>query len=86
MEENGIISKSNSPWAFPAIVVPKKSGEEFSPRWVINYRELNKCTLKDKYPLPRIDDILRTMPPNIKFFSVFDLFTGFHQVRLTKRA
>jgi deoxyuridine 5'-triphosphate nucleotidohydrolase len=87
MEENGIIRQSNSPWASPLIIVPKKGdGEEFSPRAVVDYRELNKWIVKDGYPMPRPDDILVSMGISPKYFSLMDLFSGFHQFWLTDEA
>ena len=50
-----LIRPSNSPWGAPAIFVNKADG---SLRMCIDYRELNKVTIKNKYPLPRIDDLL----------------------------
>jgi hypothetical protein len=74
--ELGIIRPSNSPWASPMHLVPKKSGET---RAVIDYRKLNSVTCKDAYPLPRIDDNLYNIGP-AKYFSVVDLFSGYFQV------
>ncbi|XP_029171629.1 short-chain dehydrogenase/reductase family 16C member 6-like, partial [Nylanderia fulva] len=55
MSSRGVIEESNSPWVSPAVMVKKKDG---SIRFCVDYRKLNEVTIKDSYPLPRIDDIL----------------------------
>ncbi len=59
--EEGIIRHSNSPNSSPAWVVPKKVDASGKKKWrlVIDYRKLNDLTIDDKYPLPRMDDILK---------------------------
>jgi hypothetical protein len=52
--EKGFIRPSSSPWGAPVIFVPKKFGTQ---RLCVDYRALNKVTVKNKYPLPRIDDL-----------------------------
>lgn len=74
----GIIRPSNSPWASPMHLVPKKDG---STRAVVDYRKLNAVTQKDAYPLPRIDDILYNIGP-ARWFSVCDLYSGYWQARM----
>ncbi|GKG08087.1 hypothetical protein Tco_0333919, partial [Tanacetum coccineum] len=54
MSDKGFIRPSSSPWGAPVLFVKKKDG---SFRMCINYRELNKLTVKNRYPLPRIDDL-----------------------------
>nr|GFD34163.1 putative reverse transcriptase domain-containing protein [Tanacetum cinerariifolium] len=54
LSEKGFIRASSSPWGAPVLFVKKKDG---SFRMCIDYRELNKLTIKNKYPLPRIDDL-----------------------------
>ena len=52
--EKGFIRPSSSPWGVPALFIPKKDG---TLRMCIDYRKLNRVTIKNKYPLPRIDDL-----------------------------
>jgi len=65
---------SDSQWVSPLVLVPKKDG-----RWniCIDYRELNKVTLKDYFPLPFIDQVLDTLAGN-KYFSFLDGFGGYN--------
>ena len=74
----GFIRPSASPYGSPILFVHKKDG---SFRMVIDYRAVNNLTRKDKYPLPRIDDLLDKLQ-GAQFFSAFDLLSGYHQVRL----
>lgn len=77
-----VIEPSASPYNSPLILVPKKSttGE---PDWrlVVEFRALNKKIIPDKYPLPRIDEILDQLG-RARYFSVIDLVSGFHQISL----
>ena len=75
----GIIEPSNSPYASPAHLVPKKTGDT---RLVIDYRKLNAVTHKDAYPLPRVEDILHNVGP-ARWLSVADAWSGYLQVELT---
>lgn len=74
----GFIRPSSSPYGSPILFVRKKDG---SFRMVIDYRAVNNLTRKDKYPLPRIDDLLDKLQGS-QYFSSFDLLSGYHQVRL----
>jgi len=74
----GLIEPSLSPFGAPILFVKKKDG---SLRMVIDYRALNKVTVKNRYPLPRIDDLLDQLQ-GAKFFSSLDLLSGYHQVPL----
>ena len=70
------IRLSVSPWGAPVLFVKKKYG---TLRLCIDYRQLNKVTMKNKYPLPRIDDLFDKMR-GAKVFSKIDLRFGYHQV------
>jgi hypothetical protein len=74
----GFIRPSSSPYGSPILFVRKKDG---SFRMVIDYRAVNNLTRKDRYPLPRIDDLLDKLQGS-QYFSSFDLLSGYHQVRL----
>jgi hypothetical protein len=76
--EKGFIRPSVSPWGAPVIFVKKKDG---SLRLCIDYRQLNKVTIKNRYPLPRIDDLFDQMK-GAKVFSKIDLKSGYHQLRI----
>ena len=80
--EAGIARPSNSSWAAPIVMVRKK---DKSPRLCVDYRPLNERTIKDAYPLPRIQDTLDTLS-TAKYFSTLDLTSGYWQVELTPRA
>ncbi|KAJ9528806.1 hypothetical protein QJQ45_000049 [Haematococcus lacustris] len=75
----GMIKPSSSPYAAPILFVQKKSGEL---RMCIDYRQLNKLTLRDQYPLPRIDDLFDRLS-GCSVFSSLDLQAGYHQIRIT---
>ena len=66
------------PWGGPILFVKKKDG---TLRLCIDYRQLNKVTMKNKYPLPRIDDLFHQMRKAKVFYNI-DLRSGYHQVRI----
>jgi len=76
--ELGYIRTSNSPYRALILVVKKK---ECSIRMCVYYRSLNKFTIKDEYPLPKIDDLLDSMKGET-IFSKMDLRSGYHQIRI----
>ncbi|GJV46323.1 putative reverse transcriptase domain-containing protein, partial [Tanacetum coccineum] len=78
LQEKGFIQLSSSPWGAPVLFVKKKDG---SFRMCIDYRELNKLTVKNRYPLPRIDDLFDQLQGS-QFFSKIDLRSGYHQLRV----
>ena len=80
MLNHKIIRPSTSPYRSPVVLVKKKTGEM---RFCIDYRRLNSQTIKDQYPLPRIDDTLDLLY-GAKYFSTIDLFSGYWQVEIAE--
>ncbi|GKB23163.1 putative reverse transcriptase domain-containing protein, partial [Tanacetum coccineum] len=78
LQDKGFIRPSSSPWGAPVLFVKKKDGYF---RMFIDYRELNKLTVKNRYPLPRIDDLFDQLQGS-HFFSKIDLRSGYHQLRV----
>ncbi|GJX08939.1 putative nucleotidyltransferase, ribonuclease H [Tanacetum coccineum] len=78
LQDKGFIRPSHSPWGAPVLFVKKKDG---SFRMCIDYRELNKLTIKNRYPLPRIDDLFDQLQ-GARYFSKIDLRSGYHQLRV----
>ncbi|KAD4179563.1 hypothetical protein E3N88_28154 [Mikania micrantha] len=76
--DKGFIRPSISPWGAPILFVKKKDG---SLRMCIDYRELNKVTVKNRYPLPRIDDLFDQLQ-GASWFSKIDLRSGYHQLKV----
>ncbi|GKE16620.1 putative reverse transcriptase domain-containing protein [Tanacetum coccineum] len=78
LSDRGFLRPSSSPWGAPALFVKKKDG---SFRMCIDYRELNKLTLKNRYPLPRIEDLFDQLQGS-RVYSKIDLRSGYHQLRV----
>ncbi|WMV09242.1 hypothetical protein MTR67_002627 [Solanum verrucosum] len=76
--EKGFIRPSQSPCGAPVLLVKKKNG---SLKMCIDYRQLNRVTVKNKYPLPRIDDLFDQLQ-GASHFSKIDLRSGYHQVKV----
>ncbi|GJS40895.1 putative reverse transcriptase domain-containing protein [Tanacetum coccineum] len=76
--EKGFIRPSSSPWGAPVLFVKKKDG---SFQMCIDYQELNKLTVKNRYPLPRIDDLFDQLQGSSVYLKI-DLRSGYHQLRV----
>jgi hypothetical protein len=76
--EKGFVHPSSSPWGAPVIFVPKKDGTQ---RLCVDYRALNEVTIKNKYPLPRIDELFDQLH-GACVFSKIDLRLGYHQLKI----
>jgi hypothetical protein len=72
------IRPSSSPWGAPVIFIEKKDGTQ---RMCVDYRALNEVTIKNKYPLPRIEDLFDQLK-GARVFSKIDLRSGYHQLRI----
>jgi hypothetical protein len=76
--EKGFIHPSSSLWGAPVIFVPKKDGTQ---RLCVDYHALNEVTIKNKYPLPRIDDLFNQLC-GACVFSKIDLRSGYHHLKV----
>ena len=82
MLENDLIEASSSEWSSPCVLVPKPDG---TYRFCTDFRQVNKVTKSDSYPIPRVDDCVDRVG-DTKFVSKLDLLKGYWQVPLTTRA
>lgn len=78
MIETGAVRESNSPWAFPIVLAPKKDG---TARLCVDYRRLNAVTVRDAYPFPAIDSIMYVLG-NSRVFTTLDCSRGFLQIAI----
>ncbi|GKC14917.1 putative reverse transcriptase domain-containing protein, partial [Tanacetum coccineum] len=78
LSDKGFIRPSSSLWGAPILFVKKKDG---SFRMCIDYRELNKLTVKNRYPLPRIDDLFDQLQGSSIYLKI-NLRSGYHQLRV----
>ena len=76
--DKGFITPSTSPWGAP-VLFAKKKGKTL--RLCIDYQQLNRVTIKNRYPLPRIDDLFDQLR-GARVYSKIDLLTGYHQLRV----
>ena len=81
MLKRGVIEPTSSPWASPIVLVRKKDG---TTQFCVDYRKLNSATVKDSYPLPRIDDSIDALSGSC-WFSTLDLASGYWQVEVEER-
>ena len=79
--EKGYIRRSSSPWGAPVLLVEKK---DKSLRMVVDYRALNEVTIKNKYPLPMINNLFHQLQ-GAKVFSKIDLRSGYHQLKIREK-
>ena len=81
LQRIGIIRPNSPPWGAPVLFVKKKDG---SMRLCVDYRALNEVTIKNKYPLPRIDDLFDQLK-GAKYFSKIDLRLGYFQLKIREK-
>lgn len=81
MLTDGLIKPSISPWSSPVVLVSKKDG---SSRFCVDFRALNEVTIKDPFPLSRIDESLQSLG-GAKYFTTLDLAAGYWEVELEQR-
>jgi len=86
MLDQGIIEPSTSPWNSPIILVSKKPGADGKKKWrlVVDFKKVNEQTIKQVFPIPRIDEILDQLGHS-RYFTTLDLASGYHQVLVDGR-
>lgn len=80
--DKGVIQESESEYSSPILLVKKKNGQD---RMCVDFRKLNEITVKDRFPLPRIDDHIDRLGQT-KYFTSLDMATGFHQIAMEKES
>lgn len=80
--KNDIIRESNSPYASPILLVDKASGEK---RMCVDYRSLNKITVKEKYPMPIVEDLIDKLR-GCKYYTSLDLKSGYYQIGISENS
>ena len=81
MLEAGIITPSSSAWYFPVVVVSEKDG---NPRVCVDYRTINQRMKEDRWPLPKIEEIIDDLEGSADFTSL-DLFSDYWQIRMAQQ-
>ena len=76
--EQGWIRPSSSPYGAPILFIPKKDGKW---RMCIDYRALNRITVKNRYPLPKVEELMDRLH-GARYFTKIDLYSGYHQIRV----
>ena len=82
MLKMNIIEPTDSDWSSPIVLVKKPDGTE---RFCVDYRKLNKVTVKDNYPMPSVESKLNKLH-GCKFFTTLDCTSGYWQIKMTDRA
>lgn len=81
LEKIGLVRPSQSPWSAPVVLAKKKDG---TPRFCIDYRQLNTITKRDSYPLPRVDDMIDALG-EARYRSTLDCASGYWQIAVNER-